>query len=107
MMKIKKLKYKKECNKKKLFKNSRKDRPINYIKKINVDSLKGDQKEFVQKLIIKAQQRFKSERQCVFTEVIHKIALSSNGAKRMQSGDLMETYARRTCEDLICKKREN
>ena len=45
--------------------------------------------------------------QFVFTEVIHKIALSSNEDKRMQSSDLMETYARGTCEDLICKKREN
>ena len=36
------------------------------------------------KLILKAQQRFKSERHNVFTEEINKIALGSNDDKRMQ-----------------------
>ena len=40
----------------------------------------------------------------VFIEVINKIALSSNDDKRMQSIDLIETYAYRTSKDLTCKK---
>ena len=52
-------------------------------------------KEFItnNKLILKTQQRFKSERQNVFTEEINKIALSSDDDKRMQSIDSIETYA--------------
>ena len=30
--------------------------------------------------------------------------ISSNDDKRMQSTDLIETYAHGTCKDLICKK---
>ena len=37
------------------------------------------------KLILKTQQRFKSERHNVFTEKINKIALSSNDDKRIKS----------------------
>ena len=55
--------------------------------------LKGDQKEFVRKIILKAQQRFKSKSYNVFTEKINKIALSSNDDKRMVLIDLVETYA--------------
>ena len=46
--------------------------------KIEKDSLKEDQKEFVKnnKLILKTQQRFESERYNVFTEETNKIALS-------------------------------
>ena len=43
------------------------------------------------RLILKTQQRFKSERHIVFTEEINKIALSSNDDKRMQSINLTET----------------
>ena len=59
---------------------------------INVDSLKKDRKEFKRnnKLILKTQQRFKSERHNVFTEEINNIALSSNDDKIMQSIDLIE-----------------
>ena len=56
------------------------------------------------KLILKTQQRFKSERHNDFTEVINKIALSSSDDKRMQSIDSIETYAYRMSEDLICTK---
>ena len=45
------------------------------------------------KSILKIHQRFKSERHNVFTEEIRKIVLSSNDDKRMQSIDLIETYA--------------
>ena len=43
--------------------------------------------------MLKTQQRFKSERHNIFTEVLDKIALSSNDDKRMQSIDSTETYA--------------
>ena len=84
------------------------ERNISYLrkKKIGVDSLKEDQKEFVKnnKLILKTQQRFKSERHNVFTEEINKIVLSSSDDKRMQSIDSMETYTYGTSKDLTCKK---
>ena len=56
------------------------------------------------RLKLKTQQRFKSERHNVFTEEINKIALSSSDDKRMQSIDSIETYAYGMSKDLICKK---
>ena len=44
---------------------------VNYLEKkgINVNSVKEDKKEFIKnKLLLKSQQRFKSERHNVFTE---------------------------------------
>ena len=61
-------------------------------------------KSFKKKVILKAQQRFKSETHNVFTEVINKIALSSNDDKITQSIDLIDSYAYGTSKDLICKK---
>ena len=77
-----------------------------FKKKTNIHNLKEDQIEFVKnnKLILKTQQRFKSERLNVFTEEINKIALNSNNDKRMWSIELIETYAYGTSKDLICKK---
>ena len=51
-------------------------------------------KEFIRsnKSILKTQQRFKSEKHNVFTEITNKIALSSNDDKRMQSIYSIETY---------------
>ena len=43
--------------------------------------------------MLKIQQRIKSERHNVFTEEINEIVLGSNDDKRMQSIDLIETYA--------------
>ena len=64
---------------------------MNYLEKnkIKMDSIK----EFIKnnKWISKIQQRFKGERHNVFTEEINKIALSSDGDKRMQLIDLIET----------------
>ena len=51
-------------------------------------------------MILKTQQRFKSERHDVFTEEINKIALSSNDDKRMQSIDSTETYPYGTSKNL-------
>ena len=42
----------------------------------------------------------------VFTEEINKIALSSNDDKRMQSIDLIETYAYGMSKDLVSEKEE-
>ena len=52
--------------------------------KFNVDSPKEHQKEFIKnnKLILKTQQRFRSEKYNVFTKEINKIALSSNDDKK-------------------------
>ena len=81
---------------------------INHLEKnkFDVDSLKEDKKEFIKnnKLILKIQQRFRSEKHNVFTEEINKIALSSNDDKRMQSINSIETYAYGMKKDLVCKK---
>ena len=83
---------------------------INYLEKnkMDIDSIKENHKEFIKnnKSILKIQQRFKSERHNVFTEEINKIALSSNDDKRMQSIDLIETYAYGTRKDLVNDKEE-
>ena len=50
------------------------------LKKIKKNSLKN-------KLILKTQQRFKSERHNVFSDVVNKIAKSSSDDKIMQSTD--------------------
>ena len=69
--------------------------------------MKEDKKEFKKnnKLILKAQQRFKSI-MYVFTQEINKIALSLNDDKRIQSIESMQTYAQGTSKDLIRKKEE-
>ena len=76
--------------------------------KVDVDSLKEHQKEFIKnnKLILKTQQRYKRERHNVFTDEISKIALSSNNDKRMQSIDSIETYAYGMNKNLEFKKEE-
>ena len=86
---------------------------INYLEKkeINIDSFfcyKRKHKEFIRnnKLILKTQQRFKSERHNVFTEESNKIALSSNDDERMQSIDSIETYAYGIIKDLVSEKEE-
>ena len=73
---------------------------------INIDSLKKDKKEFIQnnKLVLKAQQRLRSERHNVFTEEVNKIALRSNDDKRMESIDLIKTYASGMNKNLVRKK---
>ena len=85
-------------------------RKINYLGKngINVNSLKKYHKEFTKnyKLLLKARQRFKSERLNVFTEENNNIALSSNNHKRIQSIDSIETYAYGTSQDLVSEKEE-
>ena len=83
---------------------------INHLEKnkFDVDSLKEDKKEFIKnnKLILKIQQRFRSEKHNVFTEEINKTALSSYDSKRRQSIDLIEIYAYRINKGLVCKNEE-
>ena len=47
---------------------------------------------FNNKIILKSQQRFKSDYHNVYTGQINKIALSSNGDKRLQTFDKIITY---------------
>ena len=58
------------------------------------------------KLTLKTQQRFRSEKHKVFTEEINKIALISNDDKRMQSIDSLETYVYGTSKDLVTQKED-
>ena len=44
------------------------------------------------KIILKSQQRFKSDYHNVYTEQINKIALSSDNDKRLQTFDKLTTY---------------
>ena len=77
-----------------------------FKKKTNIHNLKEDQIEFVKnnKLILKTQQRFKSERHNVFTEETSKIVLTLNDHKLMQSADLMETYPYGTSKYILCNR---
>ena len=47
---------------------------------------------FNNKIILKLQQRFKSDHHNAYTEQIKKIALSSNDDKRLQTFDIITTY---------------
>ena len=65
-------------------------------------------KEFIKnnKLILKTQQRFKSESHIVFTEEINKIVFSSNDDKRILSIYSIETYVYGTSKVLENEKEE-
>ena len=54
-------------------------------------------------IILKSQQRFKSEAHNVYTEEIDKIALSSNDDKRLQTYDKITSYPYRTSARKVCK----
>ena len=54
-------------------------------------------------IILKSQQRFKSERHNVYTENVNKIALSSNDDKRLQTYDRITPYPHRTSAEKVCK----
>ena len=55
-------------------------------------------------MILKSQERFKNEKNIIFTKQIDKIAFSSNDDKRMQSIDSIETNAYETNKDLVSQK---
>ena len=54
-------------------------------------------------IILKSQQRFKSERHNVYTEEINKIALSSNDFKILQTYDRITAYPYGTSAGKVCK----
>ena len=47
---------------------------------------------FNDKIILKSQQRFKSDHHRVYNEEVNKIALSSNDDKKLQTLDKVTTY---------------
>ena len=47
---------------------------------------------FKNEIILKSQQRFKSEGHCAYTEEVNKIVLSSNDNKRLQIFVRIRTY---------------
>ena len=54
-------------------------------------------------IVLKSQQRFKSERHDVYTEEINKIALSSNDDKRLQTFDRITSYPYGRSAGKVCK----
>ena len=55
------------------------------------------------KVVLKSQQRFTSERHDVYTEKVNKIALSSNDDKRLHTFDRITTHLYGTSAGRICK----
>ena len=55
------------------------------------------------KIILKSQQRFKSDHHKVYTEEIHKIALRSNDDKRLQTSNRIKTYPYGTNAFKVCE----
>ena len=60
---------------------------------------------FNYKIILKSQQRFKSDYQNVYTEQINKVALSSNDDKRVQRFDKITTYPYGTNAFKVCESK--
>ena len=58
---------------------------------------------FNDKIILKLQQRFKSDHHKVYTEEVNKIALSSNDDKRLQTHDKITTYPYGTNAFKVCE----
>ena len=54
-------------------------------------------------IILKSQQRFKSEKHGVYTEEVNKIALSSNDDKRLQTSDGITSYPYGAIAGKVCK----
>ena len=54
-------------------------------------------------IVLKSQQRFKSERHDVYTEEINKISLSSHDNKRLQTFDRITSYPYGTSAGKVCK----
>ena len=57
---------------------------------------------FNDKIILKSQQRFKSDHHEVYTEETNKIALNSNDDKRLQTFDKITTYPYGTNAFKVC-----
>ena len=54
-------------------------------------------------IILKSQQRYKSEKHNVYTEEVNNIALSSNDDKRLQTFDKITSYPHVTSFGKVCK----
>ena len=54
-------------------------------------------------IILKSQQRFKSDHHKVYTEEINKIVLSSNNDKILQTSDRIKTYPNGTNAFKVCE----
>ena len=61
---------------------------------------------FNKKIILKSQQRLKSDHHNLYTEQLNKIALSSNDDKRLQIFDKITTYPYGTNAFEVCKSFE-
>ena len=59
--------------------------------------------QFSNEIILKSQQRFKSDYHNVYTEQINKIALSSNDDKRLRTFDKNTTYPYGTSTFKVCE----
>ena len=58
---------------------------------------------FNNKIVMRSQQRFKSDHHNVYTEEINKIALNSKDDKRLQTFDKVTTYPYRTNVFKVCE----
>ena len=58
---------------------------------------------FNDKIILKSQQRFKSDHHVVYRDEVNKIALSSNDGKRLQTLDRVTTYPHGTNAFKVCE----
>ena len=59
---------------------------------------------FNDKIVLKSQQRFKSDHHNEYTEKVNKIVLSSNDDKRLQTFDKITTYPHGTNIFKVCEK---
>ena len=59
---------------------------------------------FNDEIILKSQQRFKSDHHKVYIEEVNKIALGRNDDKRLQTFDKITTYPYGTNSFRVCKK---
>ena len=77
-------------------------------KKLDMNILQENYKEFIKndKLILKSQQRFRSEKHYLFTEEINKIIFNSNDDRIIQSIDSIEIYANGASKDLLSKEKK-
>ena len=58
---------------------------------------------FNNEIILKSQQRFRSDHHRVYTEEVNKIALSGNNNKRLQTSDKITIYPHGTNAFKVCK----
>ena len=65
----------------------------------------GDYKDSLlnNEIVLKSQQRFKSERHDVYAENINQMVLSSHDDKRLQTFDRIKSYPYGASPDKVCK----